>query len=207
MIVPVFVETFFDIGKVAFRVGVESFFGELFDDFSFNFETFLGDIHESIKSCEEVFFICCKIADTWKIDGNNADGSCEWVGAEESSTTMTELAVVEAQSTAHTSGVIGTHVGIDEIGKIGNSVLGSHLPNGFKAGIFPIEIFRDVVGGNRKCEDAPRGVAFTHDLSKCAIDHGHFLWEIPVRFFLWFATDDDVFTCECFWWDDVESDI
>ena len=73
VIFPVLVKAFFDIAKVELGVGVESFLGELLDDFPFHFETLFGNIHESVKPFEEIFFVLGEVADTREIDRDDAD--------------------------------------------------------------------------------------------------------------------------------------
>lgn len=73
MILPVLVESLLDIPEVEFGIRIESLFSELFDDFPFDFETFLSDVHEAIKTLKEIFFIFGEIADSREIDGDDAD--------------------------------------------------------------------------------------------------------------------------------------
>lgn len=73
MILPVLMESLLDISEVEFCIGVEALFGELLDDFPFDFEAFLSDVHEAIKTLEEILFILGKVADSREIDSDDAD--------------------------------------------------------------------------------------------------------------------------------------
>ena len=73
VIFPVLMEALFDIAEIELGVGVEPFLGELLDDFSFYFEAFFGNIHESVKPFEEIFFVLGEVADTREIDRDDTD--------------------------------------------------------------------------------------------------------------------------------------
>ena len=207
VIFPVLMEALFDIAKVELGVGVESFLGELFDDFPFHFETLFGNIHEAVEPFEEIFFIFGEVANAREVDGDNADRPGQGIGAEESAATLSELTVIETEAATHAACVVGAHVGIDEIGEIGDAVFGGHFPKRRIGGILPVEVLGDVIGRDGEGEDASRGVAFGHHFGEGAIDHCHFGCEVAIRFFLRFAADHDMILRENLRWNNIHCDV
>ncbi len=93
-----------------------------------------------------------------------------------------QFAVIQPQAAAHASGVFRIHVRIDEIGKIGNSVFGRHLPNRVKAIVVPVKFLADVVSRNRESKHSPAGVPFHHHFRERPIYHIHFFLKLSVSF-------------------------
>ncbi len=207
VILPVLVKALLDIAKVKLGVGVESFLGELFDDFPFDFEAFFGDIHEAVEALEKVFLIFGKVTNAREVDGDNADRPGQGIGAEESAASLSEFAVVQAQPAAHAPRIVGAHVRIHEVGEIGDAVFGGHFPKWRIGGILPVEVLGDVIGRDGEGEDASRGVAFGHHFGEGAIDHCHFGCEIAIRFFLRFAADHDMILRENLRWNNIHRDV
>ena len=63
---------------------------------------------------------------------------------------------------------------VNEIGEIGDTILGRHLPDWLVTWIVPIKILGDIVGGDGEGKDTPFGVPFHHHLGKGPVDQIHF---------------------------------
>ena len=80
-----------------------------------------------IQSCVEFVLIGRQVCDSRHIDGDNANASGAFTGAEESSGLLTQFPQIQAQSATHTADIAGLHIGIDIVGKIRRTVFCGHF--------------------------------------------------------------------------------
>ena len=180
VILPIGAAALFDLPKVEARIGVEIFFGEFFQHLALDGQTFHGLAHPGLQALEEILFPIGQVSDTGQIDRHHPDGSGQRIGAEQAPAAFEQFAVVQAQAAAHGAGVLRRHVRVDEVGKVGDAVLGGHLPDQIEIGIVPVEIGRDVIRGNGKGKYPALGVAGHHHFGKGTVDEVHFGLELGV---------------------------
>ena len=101
MVLPETAKVLFHISQIIFRVGVQVVLGELFQHLSLNLEAFLREREPRIQQFQKFLFILCEIAESGQIDSHHANRTGHGVGAEESASALSELAVVESQPAAH----------------------------------------------------------------------------------------------------------
>ena len=89
-------EVVVECAEVSLRVRIESCVEELRDNGSLCLQGSSGDIHQAVKSCEEISLVCCQVCDTRQVDGYNTDRTCRFTGSEESAGLFSELTKVES---------------------------------------------------------------------------------------------------------------
>ena len=191
VVFPVLTKGLLDVPQIDLAVGIESHLGEALEHLALDHQALFGRIHPCRKAFEELRLAVGFIARSWQIDRHNPDRAGEGVGTEEPASTYVEGPLVQPESAAHAPHVIGIHIGIDEVRKVRNAVLCSHLPDGLVQRILPREVLGDIVSGNRKGKGSSARISLAHGLCKGLVEHVHLVLEILVRFILDFAADYD----------------
>ena len=78
--------------------------------FALDLERFLRHVHQVVETFEEVRLVLRLVREAGHIDGDDADRSGKRVRAEKSAAAAAELAVVETETAAHRTRVLGFHV-------------------------------------------------------------------------------------------------
>jgi len=190
VILPVFAETLLHLPQIIFGVGIEIAVGEFFQYLTLRFQAFPGNDHQSFQALEKFALRSGEVANPRHVDGDDAYGTGQGMGPEQASPPSLQVPVVDAQPAAHAPGILGTHIGVDEIGEIGHPVFGRHFPETVKVRIFPIEVPCDIVGRDRKGKDPTLGIAGGHDLEKRLVEQIHLILVFAVGFPLRNAADD-----------------
>ena len=179
--------------EISLGVRIESLFQQLGDDISLIFEASSGNVHHSVKTSVELFFVLGQICDARQVDSNNAHRARALAATEETTRFLSEFSEVESKSAAHTSYVAWLHVAVDIVGEVRGAVLGSHLKQeSVVLGVRPVEVLGDRIGRDRILETSTVGVALNHDFDKRLVDHSHLVHAVLVFEVNFFSADDTV---------------
>src|SRR5699024_8204604 len=87
---------------------------------------------------------------------------------------------IQLQPAAHGADHVGLQIRVDEVLKVRQAVLGCHVKQQIGVGAVPVEVTRDVVGGNRKGEGPAHGIALHHDFDVGTVDQVHLGLQIAI---------------------------
>ena len=207
VVVPEAAAALADGAEVEAAVGVEAIVGEALELLALDLEGGEAELHQLGDAAEELFFRRGDEGGAGEIEGDDADGAGQRIGAEKTAAAPAQFAVVETQAAAHGAGVLGVHVGVDEVGKVGDAVLGGHLPDRLQARVVPVEVAGDVVGRDGEGEDAAGSIAGHHHFAEGAVEKIHLRLEVAVAGLLQRAADDHRLTRHVARADEVHGDV
>ena len=194
--------------QVALGVGIKAVVHQLGDDGALGLQAPGSDIHQAVKADVEVALILGQIRNARQVDGDHADGTGGFAGAEEAAGLLAKLAQVQTQAAAHAAHVGRLHVGVDVVGEVRGAVLGGHFKEQTVVFRFaPVEVAGDGIGGNRILETAAVGVAFDHDLDERLVDHVHLALAVAVGEIHLLAADDGRLVAQVARYGPVKGDV
>ena len=121
---------------------------------------------------------------------DHPDGTRGIAGTPDVAGPAEELSLVEVQPATHGPDITRIEIRADVVLEIRDPVLGRHVEQQFCIRGIPIEILREIIGGDGESENPAVHVPSDHQLEKGLVDHVHFLLVIPISRVLLLSADD-----------------
>ena len=90
-----------ECAEITLGVRIKTFIKKLCDNGALNFKRTGGNIHHLIKASVEILLVFCKICNSGKVNGYNADRASALAAAEETAGLLAKLTKIKAQTAAH----------------------------------------------------------------------------------------------------------
>ncbi|MCY1226738.1 hypothetical protein D9M72_389840 [compost metagenome] len=167
--------------EVAARIGIEPRVDVLLHDAAPVFEHIAAQRQQPVQRRHQPGLVApVQVAQARTVDGHHADRAGLLGRAEQAVAALEQFAQVQLQAAAHGADHVRLQVGIDEVLEVGQPVARRHLEQRLGVGMVPVEVRRDVVGGDRESKGAPARIALHHHLDVGAVDHVHLRLQVAV---------------------------
>ena len=194
--------------QVAFRVREQALLHQFLDGAALDFQAGLAQFQQAVQVRQQGWLVAApQVAKARAVDRHHAQGARLLGGTEQAIAPLEQFAQVQLQSAAHGADHVRLEFRIDEVLEVGQAVAGRHLEQALRIFAVPVEIGRDVVGGDGEGEHAALGVARHHDLDVGAVDHVHLHLQVAIAEAHFLARDDGHLLAQVVRADPVEGEV
>jgi len=192
MVGPIRAEPLLDILQIMAGVGVQAAFSKVFNDAPLDQQGVARHVHQVCHPRQEIILVLGQIADARHVERHHADAARQGVRAKQPAATSAQLLVAQPQAATHGTHVLGVQVRVHKVGKVGNAILGRHLPHRLQVGVVPVKVGGNVVGRNGEGEHPPVRIPFQHQLGEGAVQEVHLWLKVLVGLQAGHSPNDDV---------------